>query len=166
MRHGKQTMVNKTPSDAFMWQRILRCWPDARFIFLLRHPAAVTASWSRAQPEWPRPRVVENVLRYMVAVEAARTRHGGLTLRYEDLTREPERELRRICEFISVPWEPAMLEYGQADHGSFRAGLGDWSERIRSGQVEPVDRLPSDDEIPPPLLKISRTWGYLESSNT
>src|SRR3954462_10316283 len=37
---GKRMLVNKTPSDVFIADEIRACWPDARFIFLLRHPVA------------------------------------------------------------------------------------------------------------------------------
>ena len=160
-RHGKTVIVNKTPSDAFRWQRITECWPDARFIYLLRHPAAIAGSWSRAKPDAPIQRVVDTVLPYMRAVEDARSQHDGLTVRYEDLTLDPAGELHRICEFIGVEYEIAMINYGEQDHGSFKAGLGDWSDRIRSGRVQAVDRMPSRAEIPPGLVDISKKWGYL-----
>ena len=162
-RHGKKVIVNKTPSDAFRWRRIVDCWPDARFIYLLRHPAAIADSWSRAKPDAPTERIVGTVLPYMKAVEEARANRDGLTVRYEDITLDPEREMRRICEFIGVEYEPAMVDYGQGDHGSFKAGLGDWSDNIRSGKVQPVERLPSRDEIPPGLVEMSRKWGYVSS---
>lgn len=162
-RHGKTVLVNKTPSDAFRWRRILQCWPDASFIFLLRHPAATAESWSRAHPDWPAEQVQNDVLRYMVAVEGARTEHGGLTVRYEDITLDPEREMRRICEFIGVAYEPAMVDYGSGEHGSFKRGLGDWSERIQSGKVLPVEQLPAAEDIPPRLMDISVQWGYIAS---
>jgi hypothetical protein len=161
MRQGKTVLVNKSPDDAFIWRRILECWPDAKFILLLRHPAAITDSWSRARKEWTRDEVAEDVLKYMRAVEKVRSKHGGLEVRYEDLTTQPEREMRRVCEFIGVQWEPAMLEYGQGDHGDFAPGLGDWSRRIRSGKIHAVKRIPGRDEIPPALIDISRRWGYL-----
>lgn len=163
-RHDKQVLVNKTPSDAFIWRRIAECWPDARFLFLLRHPAAVTDSWLNARTDWTRDRVAEDVLRYMVAVEEARSEHGGLTVKYEDITTDPEREMKRVCEFIGVPWEPAMLDYSQGDHGKFRAGIGDWSPRIKSGKIQPIERLPAPDEIPPSLVDISIKWGYLDAA--
>jgi hypothetical protein len=161
LRDGKSVLVNKTPSDAFIWQRIVECWPDARFIFLLRHPAAITDSWQRARKKWTRDEVAEDVRRYMLAVEEAREEHGGLSVRYEDITTDPEREMRRICDFIGVEWEPAMLNYKQATSGKLRAGLGDWSARIKSGKIQAVERMPARDEIPGSLVKISRQWGYL-----
>lgn len=160
-RHHKRVLVNKTPSDTFMWRRILRCWPDARFIYLLRHPAAVTDSWYRARRGWTREEASEQVKRYMVAVERARSRRGGLTVKYEDLTIDPEREMRRICEFVGVSYEPGMVDYSQGEHGRFRAGLGDWSSNIRSGEIQPVERVPAPDEIPANLVGISKKWGYV-----
>ncbi|MGH3951898.1 MAG: sulfotransferase family protein, partial [Pseudonocardiaceae bacterium] len=45
VKAGKEFIVEKTPSNAFVYQRIAACWPDARFIFLLRHPVSIVQSW-------------------------------------------------------------------------------------------------------------------------
>ena len=162
VRNNKSVLVNKTPNDAFIWRKILRCWPDARFIYLLRHPAAITDSWQKARKEWPRDKVGQDVKRYMVAVQDARSQVEGLTVRYEDITRSPERELTRICEFVGVEYEPSMVDYAGGEHGRFKPGLGDWSKTIKSGVVQPVERMPDEKEIPATLLEVSKQWGYLE----
>jgi hypothetical protein len=162
VHHGKATLVEKTPSDALMWRKILRCWPDARFIFLLRHPGAVTDSWQRGRRRWTRDQVAAEVKRYMDAVEEARLAHGGLTVRYEDVTENPEREMRRVCEFLGIEYEPAMVDYGSASHGEFRTGLGDWSRRIRSGKVQPAKPIPPRERLPDVLAGIAEQWGYLD----
>jgi hypothetical protein len=164
-RQDKTIFVSKTPGDVFRWRRFLRCWPEARFIHLLRHPAAIADSWIRARPDLGADVAVQDVLRYMVAVEAARTEHGGLTVRYEDITADPERETRRICDYLGVEWEPAMVDYGQGEHGTFERGIGDWSERIKSGKVQAITTLPKPDEIPPSLIDISVQWGYLDEAD-
>jgi hypothetical protein len=161
VRHGKKIVVNKTPTSVFHWRRLLECWPDARFIYLLRHPGATAASWTRAHPDWPAARIERDLLRYMVAIENARSQHDGLTVRYEDITRFPELEVKRLCDFIGVEPEPGMIEYGQGGHASFGRGIGDWSERIQSGRVQPPRPLPARSEIPPGLLDITEQWGYL-----
>lgn len=163
VRHGKTRLVNKTPSDVLMWRRILECWPDAQFIYLLRHPAAVTDSWNRNRRQWSRDRAAEDVRRYMSAMEDARAEVPGLVVRYEQLVADPGAELRRICDFIGVEFEPAMLDYGQADHGDFPAGLGDWSSRIKSGRVQPLTAVPRADDIPEALVDIGAAWGYIPS---
>jgi hypothetical protein len=99
------------------------------------------------------------VLRYGSAVEDARRRFPGVTLRYEDLASDPAAETRRVCDFLGVPWEESMLDYGRFAHGSFKSGLGDWSERIKSGRVQPPS--PPPDHTPPQLTALARDWGYL-----
>ena len=33
-----------------------------------------------------------------------------------------------------------MLEYGKFDHGRYKAGLGDWADKIKTGQIQPPSR--------------------------
>jgi hypothetical protein len=158
---GKRLLVNKTPSDVWIVDRILECWPDARFVYLLRHPGAVARSRGAARPQDTPERNLEMVLRYAQAVEDARRAHPGHSVRYEDLAAAPEAETRRLCEFLGVPWERAMLDYGNFDHGGFLAGLGDWSQKIKSGRVQAPSEPPPDEQTPPELRDIARAWGYL-----
>jgi hypothetical protein len=158
---GKELLVNKTPSDVFIIDRILECWPDARFIFLLRHPVSVARSRHNLRPQDSDARNLRMVRRYGDAIEAARHAHDGLTVRYEDITEDPERETRRLCEFLGVAWEREMVDYGQFDHGRLRPGLGDWSEQIKSGRVQAPKPLPAPDEVPEELRELAAAWGYL-----
>jgi Sulfotransferase family len=160
---GKDLLVNKTPSDVFIVDRIRECWPDARFIFLLRHPVSIARSRHTARPQDSEARNLKMVRRYCQAIEAARQTYEGLTVRYEDITTDPERETRRVCEFLGVEWEPQMLDYGQFDHGRMKSGLGDWSEQIKSGAVQAAKPLPSDDEVPEELRGLTAAWGYLST---
>jgi hypothetical protein len=158
---GKELLVNKTPSDVFIAERIRECWPDSRFIFLLRHPVSIARSRAAARPQDSEARNLKMVRRYCDGIEAARHAYDGLTVRYEDITEDPERETRRLCEFLGVEWEPAMLDYGQFDHGRLRPGLGDWSEQIKSGRVQAPKPLPGPDEVPEALRKLTVAWGYM-----
>jgi hypothetical protein len=160
VRSGKRFIVDKTPANAFAYERIAACWPDARYVFLLRHPASIATSWHEASPDKRTPaEAAADALRYMKAVERARAALPGLTMRYEELTAEPEKTLRAICEFLEVAWAPEMLSYGTPD--VVTKGLGDWKDKIRSGQVQPGRELPRPDEIPDALKGMCRTWGYL-----
>jgi hypothetical protein len=158
-RSGKTVLVEKTPNHVFFWSRIARCWPDARFIFLLRHPAAIYDSWARARPHQSAEETASSVLKYGRGVQEARQVLPGCTVRYETLVKEPEAQTRRICEFLGLDWEPSMLEYGSQQHGSIKAGLGDWTDRIRSGKVQAPRELPSID-LPPELRELTVQWGY------
>ena len=74
---GKQQLVSKAPRNVFIVDRIAECWPDARFIFLLRHPAAVARSRHELRPQDTEERNAEMVLRYGNALEDARRRFPG-----------------------------------------------------------------------------------------
>jgi hypothetical protein len=162
-RARKAQLVNKTPNDVFIADRIMECWPDARFIYLLRHPVSTARSRQETRPQDSEERNTEMILRYANALEDARRRFPGETVRYEDLTADPEATTRRLCRFLGLPWEASMLDYGSHDHGRFRPGLGDWKDKIKSGQIQPPEPLPADEEIPPPLRDISKAWGYLSA---
>lgn len=160
-RSGKRIIVDKTPGNAAVWQRLASAWPQARFIFLIRHPAAIAASLQAARPDRPAISVVNEVLDYGGKVQTARTGLAGPTVRYEDLTAAPEQTMRTLCRFLRVRWEPGMLAYGKHRHGPFRAGIGDWSPAIRTGAVQPARPLPQLDELPAKLRDLAGTWGYL-----
>ncbi|MFE6172661.1 sulfotransferase family protein [Streptomyces sp. NPDC056464] len=162
VKSGKSFVVEKTPGNAFAWRRIAETWPDARFLFLRRHPAAVARSWHEAVPDRSRAEAAGRVLKYMEAMEEAFTELGGHILRYEDLTTDPAAELRGICRFLDLGFESGMLDYGGSLEGAvLGGGFGDWNDKIRSGRVQPDRPAPAEDEIADALRPMCRTWGYL-----
>jgi len=74
-------------------------------------------------------------------------------LRYEDLLRAPEAELRRLCAFLELPYDPAML-------------AGPASNRIHEDYRQP--HLDAHKATVPPeaqayredIAEELRTWGY------
>jgi len=156
---GKRTSVDKTPNNVFMVDRIRECWPDARFLFLLRHPAAIARSRQELLgAELDHDENVDLIRRYCEALERARETYDGITVRYEELTADPRSVTQRLCGFLGVEAEPGMLEYGNFDHGPYRPGLGDPAKRIKTGRVQPAS--PPPENVPEPLREMCVTWGY------
>lgn len=95
------------------FDRILWLWPDARFIHLVRDGrdgahAMITAGragtlwhgiadWVEAETVWDR-------MAHKLAAERR------ISVRHEALTSQPEAELRRLTDYLGLPFEPAMLE--------------------------------------------------------
>jgi hypothetical protein len=155
---GKRIIVEKTPNILFEYERILEAWPKARFIFLTRHPRAIMNSISSKEEDAAAKRVHD----YLERLQQAREQLEGPTVRYEELVQEPERVTQELCEFLGVPWERTMLDYGDYDHGPVKFQLGDWKEKIRSGQINSDIVVPGDDEIPELLRENAKFWGYLK----
>lgn len=96
------------------FDKLLRVWPSARFIHILRDPRDVALSciqmgwagnvwfavdrWIKAEESWDR-----------LARKIAHERF--IEIRYEQLVAEPEATLRSICDFVGVVYESCMLEY-------------------------------------------------------
>lgn len=60
-----------------------------------------------------------------------------LEIRYEDLVANTEVTLRRICEFLDLPWDPAMLTY----HESAQQHLEMFGDlQMSDGQLIPAER--------------------------
>ncbi|MEU3661458.1 sulfotransferase [Streptomyces sp. NPDC032940] len=161
-RSGKDFVVEKTPANVYMYRRLRDCWPDARFVFLLRHPESVARSWHESDPvKRPYDKAVRDVLPYLAAVEEARAADAaGFTVRYEDITESPEREMRRLCAFLGLDYAPAMLHYGEKSDAELVRGLGDWRDNIRTGTVQRGRPLPEADRVPAPLRSMCEAWDY------
>ena len=89
-----------------------------RVIHLVRHPAACVFSAINRSPHgvaaaaayWARNfDTVERVLERV-------PREDWMRLRYEAVCLEPETACRGLCEWIGVPFDPAMLRFRQAAH--------------------------------------------------
>ena len=164
---GKPIIAEKTPNNVFIPDKLRESWPDARFIFLLRHPAAIAESrknWFKGNPDnYDEEQNHDLIRRYCEALEECRQNYDGITVRYEELTEDPASVTRQICEFLGIDWEPEMLEYGQHDHGRYKSGLGDWSDNIKSGEVQKAK--PPPPETPEPLRAIAAKWGYVTAES-
>ncbi|WP_079052130.1 sulfotransferase family protein [Streptomyces regalis] len=159
-RSGKEVIVDKTPPNTLIWPRLRRCWPKARHIVLLRHPAAVITSLTSRRADPDHEAIRAEVLGYCEKLEEARQNLDAHVITYEELTAEPERVTRGVCAYLGVPWEPGMLDYGGKDHGTLRPQLGDWSSTIRSGRIQPGRTADSGVELPPRLRELTQAWGY------
>ena len=93
--------------------------------------------------------------RYKVDSSAEYVKRGFplLQICYERMVREPRQELGRICEFLNVPWEDALLAHPAAVHGELNdAGLAvgetDPSRAIDEDSVGQWKRLLPAEDLP------------------
>ncbi len=83
-----------------------------------------------------------------------------LPVRYEDLVTDAPKELRRVCECLQVPLEPALLRHQSVSHGELCNGLaigdtdptrpidsqsvGRWREAFTDAEVEEILKFAGD----------------------
>jgi hypothetical protein len=121
---GGRTLVDKTPTYAWDPETLSRAeagFENARYVHLVRHPLGMIRSFEEARIDqiffhedhrFSRRELAEllwvlaheNALAFLATIPAERQH----TVHFEDLLRDPERELRRICSFLGLPYDPAM----------------------------------------------------------
>ena len=108
-----QYFLDKTPRYHLVAEEILRLFPDDRFIVLWRNPLAIAASMMQTwgQGRWNLYRFKVDLYRGLDnLVRSCETDSKRIcTLRYEDLVMSPERELRRVLDFLDLPFNPDIL---------------------------------------------------------
>jgi sulfotransferase family protein len=114
-RRGKRRWADKTPQTIHVLPYMWELFPTAKFVHLIRDGRDVACSI--IPQKWGPNNVKDAAARWRLCVELG-VKHRGdpryMEVRYEDLVHEPERELRRVLDFVGEPFEPQCLEYWKA----------------------------------------------------
>ncbi|HEV8064353.1 MAG TPA: sulfotransferase [Acidimicrobiales bacterium] len=174
---GKKRWCDKSLSSAGHADMLHEVFPEARFICLYRHPMDVVASaieastWGyrhyglsayvQANPS----NFVAAILMYWQdvtgSIVAFETRHPEICvrLRYEDLVHEPEKSVRRLCDFAGLAWEPDLVERAFTTAHS-QGGFGDqkiWYTSSVSAKSVGRGRSVPIAQVPPGLFRSLNT---------
>lgn len=121
-KFGKPRWGDKTPHYVRRMTLVHEVLPEAYFIHVIRDGRDVALSvkdlWFGADS------VEEAARRWRGAIERAR-RHSSklphyLEIRYEDLVSDTESTLRKISDFVDLPWNLGMLDYHKTAGGRLR----------------------------------------------
>lgn len=125
---GRRFFLDKTPANALVLPFITRLYPNARYVVLTRHPAAVFSSFANSffDGDYEAAHRFNPILERYVPAMARLLREASVPLiqvGYEQLVSDPEGEMRRVCDFLGLEFEPDMVEYGKKEFSG--KGLGD-----------------------------------------
>jgi hypothetical protein len=135
-RHGKPRWGDKTPHYVHHVDHLLRIWPHARFVVLVRDGRDVALSLRR-MPFGPNNTwaAAQWWARGIRAGDRAQGEHPDavLTVRYEDLTRRPREEVQRICAFLGLAYDDDMLALEKTDPAKIVSDQRGWFPTIFDG---------------------------------
>lgn len=161
-KEGKPRWGDKTPRYMRAMPRIERALPEARFIHLIRDGRDVALSQAERALEGTPPSLTEVAERWQRRISTAREHSGELNdyleIRYEDLVAEPAETLTRICGFIDLPFDPAMLDYHQRAATrlvEMDRDLGNGDGPIRTGEARLAGHSMTTE---PPTTERSGRW--------
>jgi hypothetical protein len=168
---NKPLVGNKTPAYVRSIPTFHALWPDAKFVHIIRDGRDVCISilnWKKAErivgryASWEEDPVSTAARWWASKVRKAREDGAALgpgpyheTL-YEDLVEDPERECKRLCEFLGVPYDDAMIRFhegrervkpGRSAKSAWlrvTSGLRDWRTQMCTGDVERFEAAAGD----------------------
>jgi hypothetical protein len=143
-QQGALRWGDKTPIYASYMDLIRQIFPQAQFVHLIRDGRDVALSmldkWGATEFHIDLYYAARSWVRRIGQARKSGARLGPslyYELRYEDLVREPEEQLRPLCEFLDEPYLPEMA---QPHH------LG--RERIQPGEFhDPIRQPPSPARV-------------------
>lgn len=118
---GTRRWVEKTPGNIFCFQRLHALFPDAMFVHITRDARDSVVSLTRRGMS-PFRAVTRWYYGTLTGIQY-RIWENYYEVKYEQLTQDPERELRKLCAFLREDYLDAMLE---AD-GRKRPTLDGWN---------------------------------------
>jgi hypothetical protein len=146
-RAGASAWLEKTPRHVFHAGWIGRHVPGAHVIHIVREGHAVAASIRERARQYPerfarqrRPAyAVRTWNRALRATAGVAHRQEQTVVRYEDLARDPEGELRRLCAEAGLAFDPAMIE--PADGSAFIQAHEAWKADTAGPVAERASRF-------------------------
>jgi hypothetical protein len=162
--HDKLRYGDKSPGYVTRMKLLTRLFPEARFVHIVRDVRSVALSLIEMPQEWGTRTVPEGAARWRHRVSRGHAEGTALgpdrylEVRYEDLVADSERELRRLVEFLLLPWDDAVLRYAerglsrvpegsQAIHGNVARAptkTRDWREQMSREDLEAVEAIAGD----------------------
>jgi hypothetical protein len=161
---GKRVMGEKTPAHVRYVPTLLEWFPEGHVIHMLRDPRAIFVSELRRRSKAALSTPYKQLRRFKLAFKVFillqisvlwyesvvhyrryKRQHPNnyYLLRFEDLVREPEAQIRRVCDFAGVEFQAKMLQQEVVSKGFQEGQIGFDSraaERWRE-QIDPwVDR--------------------------
>jgi sulfotransferase family protein len=158
-QEGKPRWGDKSPPYTWKARRIQRALPEAHFIHLIRDGRDVALSLSEVS--WGPGDVQAAAAKWVEELGHARRRAQRLRrgtyieVRYEDLVAQPEPLLRRIADFVALPWDGGMLEYHRGAEERMKTVIRDFhpmgggtiTAEERKRQHELVSSPPSSSRV-------------------
>ena len=107
---GKKFFLDKTPRYHVISKEIMQVFPDAKFIFLIRHPMAVYASVIQT---WKYTHLFKYdlYLGFDKLFQSLKSNNSHLHLvRYEELVNSPKTTVQSICKYLGIEYQTTMLD--------------------------------------------------------
>jgi len=116
MRENKEKVLlicDKNPRYSLFAKKLLKIFPEARFIHIIRDPRDNVNSNIKRLNKKNTFFLARQWLGFNICIENMKRRFPNkfFTIIYEDMVRNPENTFIPLCEYLAVPYNDAMLNH-------------------------------------------------------
>ncbi|WIM06124.1 MAG: sulfotransferase [Candidatus Nitricoxidivorans perseverans] len=152
-KEGKTRWGDKSPNNTFHIAKLAEAFPVAQFVHIIRDGRDAACSFHRRWKYDP----LHTIARWKDAVESGR-QHGRalaagryIEVFYENLTSSPESEMRKVCDFLGLPFDEKVIESGMPHFsalgsdgkhvGRMVANSGKWQRYFNATQIGKMEQI-------------------------
>jgi hypothetical protein len=130
----------KTPQNLLVFADLIRLFPKAHFVLVVRDPRAIVNSTKNVRARARKNEIASPVgsffefthqikNQYKLTFDLVEKYKDRIFLvRYADMVNDLERVTKDFCQYMSIPWEPAMTSPGAKQHMNEKGMTTDFNQ--------------------------------------
>ena len=137
-----QIIGDKNPIYSFYGEKLLKIFPDAKFIHIIRDYRDNILSIKKVNFEAP----VTALLAHRWKIANKKIERLGknkpnqyFLLKYEDLVSDSEQEVKKICDFLNVTYQESMLDFHKAKNKVLKDFSKNEIDKYHSSLYQPIN---------------------------
>ena len=158
-REGKRRWAEKTPTNILRIDYLLRLFPHAQFLHVLRDPrdtyCAIRERTRTDKPHWAKFTPRRSAEDWCASILAGKTWRRApdryYEMRYEELVHEPEATMRGVLEFLREPWDARILDPATDNQEACQAkirhdrilpsSVGRWRTELSNTELDEIQSI-------------------------
>ncbi len=115
---GKQILSEKTPSNILVFKDLIKVFPEAKFIWVIRDPRASLNSYQKVYSKNKKANIgkdilsdIREIMMFLKAGDKFSKEYPSncLIIHYEDFILNPQENFQKVCDFIGVDFVQDMI---------------------------------------------------------
>ena len=134
---------DKNPGYTIYTRRLLKIFPEARFIQILRDYRDNYVSVKDVDFELPVPSLVATKWKlFYRSVKKVESKYPDRfrTVKYEDLVDDPDKEMMALCKFLGIRYHAEMLDFYKKEDEVFKVYPKEFITRYHANLVKQVNK--------------------------
>jgi len=149
----KPTWGNKTPQNTEHINDLIKLFPRAKFVIIIRDIRDIALSWKK---KWGKDMLLcahkWNERMSLMKQSVENNKNDFIVIKYEDILTNLESEMRKICTFLNLEWDEKIIHYekylnetkeGKINFGKplIKSNKQKWKKGIKPGVIKRIEEI-------------------------